>query len=250
MDALIAMHKPMARRLPAAPARPKSALARPWLHTTPQSLVAPASRIVLVAPHPDDEVLALGGTVAQLARCGHEVLVYAVTDGEASHPGSGRWTPAQLLQTRPQESADALAQLGIAAHVIRLGLPDGGVAAEERSLAMQLQLLSTDTVFVPWRFDGHPDHEACARATLAAARTAGARCIEFPVWALVPEHEAHGRLRQSALQCIAVDTGLMRAKARAVQAFQSQIQPDGDTAPVLHPSALRAWSGRCEWVMA
>ncbi|GKT22376.1 acyl-CoA dehydrogenase family protein [Acidovorax sp. SUPP3334] len=45
-----------------------------------------------------------------------------------------------------------------------------------------------------------------------------------PAWALAQP------LRQRALQCIAVDAGLLRTKARALQAFQSQIQPDGKVA--------------------
>lgn len=252
MDALIASHKPAARRLPAVPSDTPVPLAQPqrWICATPESLVAPFSRVVVVAPHPDDEVLVLGGTVAQLARRGHEVRVYAVTDGEASHPGSTVWPPERLRQTRPQESADALAQLGIAATVVRLRLPDGGVAAQERALAAKLQLAPGDTVFVPWRHDGHPDHEACARAALAAARNAGACCIEYPVWALVPEHAAHARLRHQVLHRIAVADDFVQAKARAVRAFQSQIEPDGSVAPVLPPSALRAWSGPFEWTMA
>ncbi|GKT00997.1 PIG-L family deacetylase [Acidovorax sp. SUPP3434] len=252
MDAVIASHKPAARRLRAVPARtPVPAAPQPrLLPATPESLVAPFSRVVVVAPHPDDEVLVLGGTVAQLARRGHEVLVYAVTDGEASHPGSHAWPAERLRHVRPQESADALAQLGIAATVVRLGLPDGGLAAEELALAAHLQLAPGDTVFVPWRHDGHPDHEACARAALAAARTVGACCIEYPVWALVPEHAAHARLRHRTLRRIAVADDLVQAKARAVRAFQSQIQPDGGVAPVLPPSALQAWSGRFEWAMA
>jgi len=72
----------------------------------------------------------------------------------------------------------------------------------EKALAEWLPVGSGDTVFVPWRHDGPPEHEACARATLAACRTVNARCIEYPVSALDPANSAHPRLRRSVLQCV------------------------------------------------
>lgn len=260
MDAVIALHKPPLRRPPArAPgagrmseqAVPGEADARLFLRTTPQALVAPGSRLVVVAPHPDDEVLAVGGTLAALAGRGHEVQVVAVTDGEASHPHSTTWSRERLRQVRPQETRHALAHLGLAnAEVLRLGLPDGAVAAHEKALAGLLPLRPGDTVFVTWRHDGHADHEACARATLAAARNVGARCIECPVWALVPTHPAHARLRGRLMQRITVPRPLVRAKAEALAAFASQTRADGDRPPVLAARALGIWRQPHEWAMA
>jgi len=233
-------------------------LAAPWTSaprerfasTTPERLVAGGSRIVLVAPHPDDEVLALGATVAALARRGHEVLIVAVTDGEGSHPASPHWTTDLLRETRPHESRLALERLGLPADMLRLGLPDGGVAAHEKTLAALLPVGSNDTVFVTWRHDGHADHEACARAALAACRTVGARCIEFPVWSLVPTHAAHARLRPHMLERVAVPDDLLIAKRHAIAAFASQLQPDGQTPAVLTDDALNTWQGASEWVLA
>jgi len=250
MDAVIDQYKPRLRV--AAPA------ASPWMSSprkadatvTPRRLVAPGQRVVLVAPHPDDEILALGGTLAALALLGHAVLIVAVTDGEHSHPASSRWTPESLRNTRPRESELALQRLGVAAEVLRLSLPDGDVVSHEKKLAEALPLGSDDTVFVTWRHDGHADHEACARATLAACRNVGARCIEFPVWSLVPTHAAHARLRHRTLQKISVPQEMARAKRHAIGAFATQLQADGSTPPVLQHDALDAWQGSAEWVFA
>jgi LmbE family N-acetylglucosaminyl deacetylase len=64
---------------------------------------------VVVAAHPDDEVLGVGGTMAMLAARGVRLRLIAITDGEASHPGAD---PAVIAQTRINESADALDRLG------------------------------------------------------------------------------------------------------------------------------------------
>ena len=56
--------------------------------TSVAELVPPGSRLVVVAPHPDDEILGAGGLLAATARAGRDLLLVAVTDGQASHPGS------------------------------------------------------------------------------------------------------------------------------------------------------------------
>jgi len=63
--------------------------------------------LLVVAPHPDDEVLGAGGL---LALAGGEVV--AVTDGEASHPRSDAVDPADLVAARRAETAVALGLLG------------------------------------------------------------------------------------------------------------------------------------------
>ncbi|MFE8644580.1 PIG-L deacetylase family protein [Sphingomonas sp. NCPPB 2930] len=256
MDAVIAMHKPLAARsrgLRTDKRRTAPAI-RSALQVTPASLVPVGprgpGRVVLVAPHPDDEVLALGATLAQLSARGHAVHIYAVTDGEGSHPRSAEWTPERLRSERPLETERALARLGLRATVERLGLPDGGVADHEKALALRLQLRSDDTVFVTWRHDGHADHEACARATLAAARASGAHCIEFPVWALVPGHAAHQGLQGRRMQQVLVSPVFAAAKRQAMAAFGSQLQADADTPPVLTPHALSVWGQTTEWLLA
>ncbi|WP_369010244.1 PIG-L family deacetylase, partial [Salmonella enterica] len=56
-----------------------------------------------MAPHPDDEVLACGGLMCVATDLGLEVMVVAVTDGEACYPGESWWTPQRLRQARREE---------------------------------------------------------------------------------------------------------------------------------------------------
>src|ERR1700676_648765 len=65
--------------------------------------------VVVVAAHPDDEVLGVGGTMAMLAAGGVRLRLIAVTDGEGSPPAAD---PAVTARTRAAESATALDRLG------------------------------------------------------------------------------------------------------------------------------------------
>jgi hypothetical protein len=92
--------------------------------------------VVLVAAHPDDEVLGAGGTMAMLAAAGTRLRLIAVTDGEASHPAAD---PEVIARVRTEESAAARDVLGArGADVVRLCLPDTGLAAREGELADRL----------------------------------------------------------------------------------------------------------------
>ena len=148
--------------------------------------VAPGGRAVVVAPHPDDEVLGVGGLLATWAGLGVPVLVVAVTDGEGSHPGSPTLDPDELAVRRRTERHDALGRLGLgAATVVRLELPDGGVADAEDALTERLAgiLAPGDLCLSPRPDDGHPDHDAVARACRRAGSTArGVRHAHFAVW--------------------------------------------------------------------
>lgn len=142
-------------------------------------------RLVVVAPHPDDEVLSCGGLLSLHAARGGDSLLVAVTDGEASHIASIERSAQALAVVRRAESAAGWSQLGL--HdpaVLRLGLPDGQVDQHMGQLADFLNklLLPSDVVVSTWRRDGHPDHDASGLCAAQACEAAGCRLIEAPVW--------------------------------------------------------------------
>ena len=219
----------------------------------PLKFTAPPHRAVVLAPHPDDEVLGVGGLLALLARAGNRVEIVAVTDGEASHPGSDALSPAALARTRAAETVAALAALGLPAAVRRLGLPDGGADALEPSVAEALldgqppdhPVRAGDWLIAPWAGDGHPDHEAVGRAALTVAARTGAQLIAYPIWAW---HWAHPGGSQPGMAppwdraaAVALPSDVRRAKADAVRAFRSQLEPlgpDPADAPILSREVL------------
>ena len=132
-------------------------------------------RVLVVAAHPDDEVLGVGGLLAVLAGLGADLRLLWATDGEASHPRSTAEPARRLASIRRAESAVAAERLGLAAVPrIHLGLPDGGLGRLEDELTERIadQVGPDDVVLAPWSGDGHPDHEACGRAAGAVAADA------------------------------------------------------------------------------
>jgi LmbE family N-acetylglucosaminyl deacetylase len=205
--------------------------------------LAAAQRLVVVAPHPDDEVLACGGLIAQHAQSGGRTLVVAVSDGEASHHGSASArSPLQLGALRRGESAEGLRRLGAHdATVLRLGVPDGQLAAHlgtiERSLARELR--ASDVVVVTWRLDGHPDHEAAGRAAADACRAAGCRLLEAPVWMWHWAAPGDARVPWHRMAALALDPATLRLKRHALAAHATQHEMrDARLGPVLGPAIV------------
>jgi LmbE family N-acetylglucosaminyl deacetylase len=94
----------------------------------------------------------------------------AVTDGEGSHPAAD---PAVVARTRAAESAIAWDRLGTQnIEVVRLRLPDTGLASREKELAdiLREQCGGFEVCLGPWEGDAHADHEAAGRAASRAER--------------------------------------------------------------------------------
>ncbi|SAI70534.1 Uncharacterized proteins%2C LmbE homologs [Bordetella ansorpii] len=219
-----------------------------WMHSHPVTLADAAallqdSRTVhVVAPHPDDEILGCAGLLRLWHALGAAIHVLAVTDGEASHPGSRQWSPSQLAAVRARESEQALAALNVPVTRTRLSLPDGGVAAREQELVERLsqRLSPGDLLIAPWRLDGHPDHEAAGRASREAARAKACRCFEAPIWGWHWADPEDGSFPWQRAVAVRLGEDDLRAKHRAVAQFRSQLEPDPSTgnAPILPGFAL------------
>lgn len=213
-------------------------------------LVPPGHRAVVVAPHPDDEILGCGGLLCQLGELGRRLALVAVTDGDGSHPQSTLWPATRLRNTRPRETREALRRLHLErATVTRLAIPDGQVSEQEAALQQRLVEILTpeDVVFATWRLDGHPDHEATGRAAVEACRLRGARCIEVPVWTWHWAAPGDPRVPWERARRLDLEEDVLALKKRAVNAFGSQLTEDTSTGqgPILPPAVVarltRAW---------
>ena len=123
---------------------------------------------MVIAPHPDDEVLGVGGTIARLSAQGSQVHVVILTRGT-----SPRFTQ-ELIDTVGRESAEAHRILGVA-QTHFCGFPAAELdqvphADLNRRLGTLVQEVSPDTLFVPFIGDIHLDHQIAFTSAMVAAR--------------------------------------------------------------------------------
>ena len=226
---------------------------RRWRHSRRLRQLGPLEigrprQVVVVAPHPDDEVFGAGGLIRRLVLEGASVRVLAVTDGEASHPGS----PAGLGARRHAESLVALARLGASPVLIAsLGMPDGRITehAEDLRVAFEDQFRDADLVVAPWRRDGHPDHDVCGVTAAQVASRTGTRCLGYLIWAWHWADPCSDDIPWDACRRFDLDVATHVRKWWSIRAYRSQIRPSDDAAaaaPVLPRSVVVRLRRRAE----
>lgn len=194
--------------------------------------------VVIVAAHPDDEILGAGGTLARLAAGGARLRLVAVTDGEASHPGTD---PRATARRRTAESADALRLLGVPdIEVIRLRFPDTGLTAREDELSGRLGELCAGfgVCLAPWEQDAHADHEAAGRAARRAARQAGQQVLSYPIWMWHWAKPGDRRVPWQQACQVLLSADVAARKTAAIGAFASQLTDRAGAGPVLPPGIV------------
>ena len=193
--------------------------------------------VLVVAPHPDDETLGCGGAIASLRALGCSVQVLVISDGTLSHPRSIKYPAPHLRILRETETLAALAILGLGkTETSFLRLQDGSISNLESIRLREavarcsgfLQTVMPATIFLPWRFDPHPDH----RATWQLIHTAlidlkqldpdyAPRLIEYPIW----DWDAEQRGNFGCVQVMGwrLDiSSVLEMKLKAIAAYRSQ----------------------------
>jgi LmbE family N-acetylglucosaminyl deacetylase len=190
--------------------------------------IAGSGRVLILAPHPDDESLGCGGLISELCRLGRPPLVIVLTDGTGSHPSSPSVPASVLRQLREHEAADALHHLGIndRGSLIFLRLrdtaaPHSGPDFDDAVARIAAYAPGCETICAPWGHDPHCDHEAADLMARAVAERTGLRHLAYPVWGWtlppetpLPDNEVRGwRLDIEAA---------LPAKRAAIAAHRSQ----------------------------
>ena len=125
-------------------------------------------RIYVIAPHPDDESLACGGTIAQSIYAHIEVIIIVVSLGEKSHSQQSldiELRESDLKSSIKKECEAACEILGVKKEQIHfLNFPDGAIDSYESELIEQFKKLliideNVETeVYFPHLLDQHLDH--------------------------------------------------------------------------------------------
>ncbi len=141
-------------------------------------------RVLVLAPHADDEIIGCGGTLAALIEKGAKVTVVVVTDGALGDPLG--YCHGDVIAVRRAEATRAITSLRIS-DIVFLDLPDGGLQGEERlepAVERELAIHQPDWLFLPSLEDAHGDHVAVAAVAhqLRAATIPSTRYFEYEIW--------------------------------------------------------------------
>ncbi len=185
-------------------------------------------RLVVVAPHPDDETLGVGGLIASTSERGGHVLVVSLTDGEAAYVQDG------LADLRHDELCAAMHRLSLAAPVAidRWQLPDGDLGGREAEIAERLSQIVQPGDFVvgPLDRDGHPDHDAAGAAVLALVDDGSIDVASYPVWSW-HWHDPSSSVITERGQRVQMTRSALTAKLAAIDMYPSQTAGPGPILP-------------------
>lgn len=191
-------------------------------------------RLLVVAPHPDDETIATGGLIQAALRAGASVQVLFATDGD-NNPWPQRWLErrwridararARWGLRRRTEAHAALARLGVDARTATadfLGWPDQGLTTmlmddvgAISTLRERIASYAPSHVAMPVLDDAHPDHSALRVMLELALLQADIRCIRLG-------YRVHGSRSAQAPRGIA-DAAAEARKRDAMEAYASQL---------------------------
>lgn len=147
-----------------------------------------SKKIIVFAPHPDDETLGCGGTIAKRISEGYDVLIVVMTDGRyAFLNGFGidsNPTPEELKEIRKEEVKRATRILGVPEEdLVFLDFVDGTLENNEKKAEEKIaEILSKNRpveVYFPYKRDGHPDHQATYRIVRNSIRKSGVSALTY-----------------------------------------------------------------------
>lgn len=179
-------------------------------------------KIVVLAPHMDDETLGCGGTIARHVKAGARVTVIFLTDGRYGGGSYAEMTAVErnrrleeIIVVRKQEARCAGEILGVQS-LMFLDAEDTRLSADRRVPTLLREILEREQprcVYLPYFLDQHRDHRAANGVLLAAV--AGTRlefeCRGYEVWTpLFPN-------------CVVKIDVTIDSKKRALACYRSQL---------------------------
>jgi LmbE family N-acetylglucosaminyl deacetylase len=204
--------------------------------------------ILVVAAHPDDEILGCGGTMARLAREGREVRIAILAEGMSSRYAQREDADQQQLQHLHARAHQAANKVG-AKELVLCKLPDNRLDAVPLLDVVKLveELITRfrpEVVYTHHPGDLNVDHGVVHRAVLTATRPVAGQCVREIYAFEVPSSTewAFQRLEPSFRPNVFVDIKeTLEVKIDALACY------DTETRPFPHPrsaEALRAIATR------
>lgn len=203
--------------------------------------MSPMASLLVIGPHPDDQELGMGGSIARFVEQGHRVHIVDMTDGEP--------TPRGSPETRAAESAAAAKILGV--ERTQLGLVNRQVVHDipsRHKLAAVIRIHKPEILFLPYPLDAHPDHVAVTKIGEDARFDAKLTRSSIPGEPWYPKRIiyyfcTHLRLSIQPTFCLDV-RAQMDIKMKAVAAYASQFGWNDNPVPEMVRTLCGYFGGR------
>jgi N-acetylglucosamine malate deacetylase 1 len=179
-------------------------------------------KVLIIAPHPDDEVLGCGGTMAKYSARGDEVYLCIVT--KAYTPD---WSE-EFIKNRPKEVKESGAILGVK-KIYFLDLPTvklDTIPQKELNgaLAGVINEIAPDVVYIPSKGDLHKDHRLVFESALVAARPVGGRAMKILSYETLSETEYGGAVNQFIPNFYEDISQTFQKKLEAMKVYKSELK--------------------------
>jgi len=166
-----------------------------------------SGRVLVLAPHPDDEVLGCGGTIIKHVQAKDPIKIIFLADNKEN------------FMARRKEAKNSLNILGVKDYNF-LGFSDGRLVAgrkEIKDISSIILSFKPDIIYAPYFLDSHPDHQATAEILLQAIKKIkfNGAIWSYEIW--TPTF---------ANRIIRIDN-VFGQKVRAIKAYKSQLQDRG-----------------------
>lgn len=183
-------------------------------------------KIIVIAPHPDDEILGCGGLMSKYAKEGREVYVLVITRGTPK-----LYSDDRIVNVR-KEALDAHKILGVKETVFldfhAPELDQTSLAEISMEISKVIKKLAIDTIFIPHRGDIHSDHRVVYNASIVAGRpVAGSTVKNIYAYETLSETEWAAPFGDDAfIPTHFVDVSdTFDKKLEAMSCFKSQLKP-------------------------
>ncbi len=178
--------------------------------------------VVVIAPHPDDDAIGVGGSIKLLTDKDENVFTIYVTTGSGTS-AAGRRSPATVTKDRQAESEKALKTLGMRAgfflHYESKEVNETQIEDVSQDIFAVLMLLRPKLIYIPSPFELHSDHIAVTQRTLEAIKKVPQLEVKlrgYSVWGSI-------FAAKDALEFIDI-SNVVDAKKRAIRCHTSEIK--------------------------
>ncbi len=204
--------------------------------------------VVILVPHPDDEVFGCGGLLARMVTENNIPHLIVLTGGGASHASCCDTSKEDIIKARRLLTREAAGEIGLPEEYIHeLDFKDGQVTGdfgnEYERLKSLLKELNPKTILIPHHGEGWPDHLAAGQIGLGLAPE-DIDIYEYCVW-MWYYHQS--RLDWNNAFVLRMTPEEHRRKLAAIKAYYKPTAPCGKPwVGVLPPLFVKANSTACE----